>query len=940
MKRLLLAQILFTVLAFVLMVVLSYFFVRRIVYNNLTLYSESVFAAAEAQIEHDLFGSESAVGAYASAARSNITAGADIEIIRQLTYDMTDHFQALKAEVRGFEELVEDLFIYLEAYDEPVVISGFGWTFPDDFDPTERLWYKAASAASGEITMTEPFISLRSGEPVINFSQSIYNDSGKRLGIACLNIHIKEVATNVVDIAHEFDGYGMLISRDLTILAHANPEFVGMHIGDPNLPMTRFVEKLLAGENVVDDTFTNWLGEETIVHIRQLPNGWYLGLLTPRGPFYQSINDMVFILCVLGSILALALVLILIQIDRARDKASEESRQKSAFLANMSHEIRTPLNAVIGLSELILDTKEWNKENEYRVEQILNAGETLLSTVNDILDISKIESGRFELINLNYDIPSVLNDASTQSVLHKADKPINFVLNISENLPVSLYGDELRVKQILNNLLSNAFKYTAHGTVQLTVTCEFSGDSVWLNIIVQDTGLGIKDEDLSVLFDDYAQVDTAANRSVVGTGLGLPITKRLVEQMGGKIAATSKYGEGSTFEVRLLQKFVTDEVIGADVVESLKTFHYSEIKRRGFEAIKRISLPYAKVLIVDDVITNLDVAKGLMKPYHMQIDCVTSGWEAVELMHDESTQYNAIFMDHMMPGMDGIEATKLIREIGTDYARNIPIIALTANAIVGNEEIFLQKGFQAFVSKPIEIAHLDSVIREWVRDKDLEELYKKPGHAQDDVAESYGTSYIAFTTDIPGIDVHKGIERFSGDCDAFLAVLQSFAKNTPPLLDTAAEILSVATPDNNKLSEYETIVHGIKGSSSGISAGKTSEMALELEKAARERNFDYIRANHGALSDNITKLISAINEVVAQAMAVSDKHKRDKPDKELLDKLCTACNNYNMKSVDDIITKLEAYDYESNGELVIWLRDNAEQTNFDEMAQRLQEECK
>jgi len=939
-RRLLFSQIIFTVIAFVLMVVLSYLFVRGIVYDNLTRYSQSVFAAAQMQVEHDVEESASSLGAFALAVRSNILSGADIEIIRHLTYDMSDHLQAKRIEVPGFEDLVEDLFIYLEAYPgDPVIISGFGWVFPDNFDPAERLWYQAAMAANGDVTMTNPFTSLRSGETVITFTQCIFDDEGQLLGIAGLNIHIDEIGQNIVDMAVDYDGYGMLFARDLTIIAHANPEFIGMHVGDPALPVTAFANALLAGEDVVDDTFVNWKGEVTMAHVKQLPNGWYLGLLTPQGPFYRSIDEMMLILIILGSILAAALVLILIQIDRAKDKASEESRQKSAFLANMSHEIRTPLNAVIGLSELILDTAEWNSENEYRVEQIISAGETLLSTVNDILDISKIESGKFELIELDYDIPSILNDASTQSILHRGDKPIEFIMNINEELPTVLHGDELRIKQILNNLLSNAFKYTMSGTVTLTVKSEKDGDSVWLSFIVTDTGLGIKEDDLAVLFDDYAQVDMAANRKIVGTGLGLPITKRLVEQMHGKIKAESKYKDGSVFTVRIMQKHVTDEVIGAEIVDSLKNFHYSETKRRGFEALKRISLPYARVLIVDDVLTNLDVAKGLMKPYRMHVDCVTSGWEAVEAMHDNSIRYNAIFMDHMMPGMDGIEATKLIREIDSEYAKNIPIIALTANAIVGNEEMFLENGFQAFVSKPIEISRLDSVIREWVRDKEQEELYVRSGKSVEieEAAES-STAGVLLIGEIPGVNVDRGLNRFSGDSDAYIDVLRSFAKNTPPLLDSLSEIADSgfhARPSEDRLPEYETIVHGIKGSSGSICAVKTADLALALENAARSGDYGYILINHLPFMNTARRLVSDIDAALVRVNEEKHKPVMDKPDPELLKILKDACSNYEMNVVDDILEKLEAREYETDGDLVVWLRENADQTNFDEIVERL-----
>jgi len=934
-KRLLLIQIAFTAVAFAMMVIISYIFVSNIVYDNLERYSESVFASAQSQIETDLADSQNALGDFALAVGSILSNGADIEMIRHLVYDMSDHLHLRRAEMLGYEDMVEDLFIYLEAFPgDPVVISGFGWVFPEGADPKERLWYKEAMAADGKVAMTDPFRSLRSGEPVITFTQAIYDDANKLLGIAGLNIHINEIGQNIVNTAMEYHGYGMLIARDLTIISHVNPSFVGMHVGDPSLPITAFAESLIAGNDVVDDTFINWLGEETMIHIKRLPNGWYLGLLTPSGPFYKDLDDMMIFLSFLGSVLAVILIITLIQIDKAKDRARSESTQKSAFLANMSHEIRTPLNAVIGLSELVLEADRWDEESKYKLEQINNAGRTLLSTVNDILDISKIESGKFELVPGMYDIPSVLNDASTQSLMHMGEKPIEFVLNISEELPVQLYGDELRIKQILNNLLSNALKYTREGTVELTASCVKDGESVWLTFKVRDTGIGIKHENMAILFDDYAQMDMAANRKIVGTGLGLSISKRLVELMNGEITAESEYGKGSTFTVRLMQKHVTDETIGSKVVESLKSFHYSEDKRKDFGSIKRLSLPYARVLIVDDVITNLDVAQGLMKPYQMQIDCVTSGWEAVEAVYNASVKYNAIFMDHMMPGIDGIEATRLIREIGTDYARNVPIIALTANAIVGNEEIFLNKGFQAFVSKPIEIGRLDTVIREWVRDKELEKLYfrtddKNAGDPDNVTSEILNTG----NNDVYGLNTEKGLKRFSGDSNAYISVLRSFAKNTVSLLETTKE----TAEDMNRIKEYETAVHGIKGSSGAICADLVSDAARRLEEAAKTGDHYYIAANNTSFIETTLRLISNIENFLEKIDSAESKPIKEKPDPEILKKLKEACINYDMNAADEAITELESYEYETDNDLIIWLRQNTEQTNFDEIVDRLGE---
>jgi len=409
------------------------------------------------------------------------------------------------------------------------------------------------------------------------------------------------------------------------------------------------------------------------------------------------------------------------ELKAALKEAQDANRAKSSFLASMSHEMRTPLNAVVGLSELLLNTSRLETDVEEKLDKVHTSGMTLLGIVNDILDLSKIESGRFEMHPAEYDTPSLINDIVSLNIMRISEKPITFKLYVDERLPVLIYGDDLRVKQIFNNLLSNAFKYTNSGTVEWSVTFETDGYNIWLISYVKDSGIGIKKEDIRKLFRDYSQVDAETNRKAEGTGLGLAITKRLIEMMNGIITVESEYGKGSTFKVRLRQKFVSDVPIGRATADNLMGSRFTSLKRLRSANIIRIDLSYANILLVDDVQTNLDVIKGMLKPYKARIDCAMSGYQALEMLRAGKLRYDAIFMDHMMPGMDGIETTRIIREeIESGSAKKIPIIALTANALSGNEKIFLDNGFQAYISKPIDMMRLDSVLRQWVRDKDRE----------------------------------------------------------------------------------------------------------------------------------------------------------------------------------------------------------------------------
>jgi len=631
------------------------------------------------------------------------------------------------------------------------------------------------------------------------------------------------------------------------------------------------------------------------------------------------------------------------ELKAALTVAQEASNAKSDFLANMSHEMRTPLNAIIGLSELTLGSEGLDGESLSNLEKINNAGTTLLSMVNDILDISKIESGKFILVPAEYYMSSLLNDTITQSILHIGEKPIEFRLDIDKNLPIRLYGDDLRIKQILNNLLSNAFKYTREGIVEMGVSSEREDSVVWLTIRVSDSGIGIRSDDLGNLFKDYVQMDIRTNHRIEGTGLGLPITKSIVEMMDGSISVESEYGKGSVFTVRLRQGFVTDDVIGEEEVSSLKSFRYSEQKRRKNSRMIRIRLPYARVLVVDDVVTNLDVARGMMKPYGMRIDCVTSGQEAIDAIRNEKVKYNAVFMDHMMPGMDGIEAVRFIREeIGTEYAKTIPIIALTANAKVGNEEMFLRNGFQAFISKPIEIEHLDAVIREWVRDKKQEKILEQinvDGKMLPDIRGGTDRRIFFDRRSRIGqrtcgkisnwIDMEKGIERLGGDKDSYLQVLRSYAVNTRPLL----ELVRGVNRDN--LSDYAITVHGIKGSSRGICVNFIGDRAEALEKAAKEGNYDFVITNNTAFAEELEKILGCLDDLLRQMTSGTSKPKKDMPDREILSRLSIACDAYDMDGVDAAMTEVESFEYESDNGLAAWLRENVDLLNFTQIKERL-----
>jgi signal transduction histidine kinase/DNA-binding NarL/FixJ family response regulator/HPt (histidine-containing phosphotransfer) domain-containing protein len=599
------------------------------------------------------------------------------------------------------------------------------------------------------------------------------------------------------------------------------------------------------------------------------------------------------------------------------------SETKSNFLATMSHEIRTPMNAIIGIAQIERKRSSLNEHTKEALDRIFKSAHELLGIINDILDLSKVTTGKLEIIPTEYELPSMINDAAQLNMVRIGAKPIAFHLSAAADLPVYLQGDELRIKQVINNILSNAIKYTDQGSVSLTVeilpsTGEQPKDTVMLQIRVADTGQGMKPEQLEKLFDEYSQFNLKANRLVEGSGLGMSITYKLVYLMGGSIAVESEFGKGSTFTVQVPQKTVPhSSVLGDQAAKQLSELTYVA-KAHKEKDLTIEYMPYGRVLVVDDVETNLYVAEGLLEEYGVMQEQASSGYEALEAI-EKGNVYDVIFMDHMMPKMDGIETVRRIRDLGY----TAPIVALTANAIAGNAELFLQNGFDGFISKPIDVGQLHSYMLRFVRDKHLEEAseaedkkYGEGNAAKRQPADLISSDQQLVNGGSPDKQsVNDGLsdqQLVNGGSPGQLSLRlwKAFSRDAKKAQQTLVQALKEQDD-----SLFILTIHGMKSACANIGRQELSSLAKDLEFAGREGRWEWVKEKAPIFLEQLENLLEEeerSKEEQEDNWATEDQSGHDrKRQKKVLRKnsevILEACLAYDEMTANQALKELDKY---------------------------------
>ena len=822
---------------------------------------EEKAASTAADLENYLAVARSILWATADTVDLMIKDGASQDEIRNYIVDQTTN-QKLQ-----FDENFTGLYAYVNGE----YMDGSGWIPPADFDPEVRDWYHQAVDAGGDVIIVSPYVDMQTKEVVITICK-LLDDGGKpgdyhNREVVALDMvvnHVQEV-TEEVDVSGK--GYGMVVGQDGMIVAHHNPSMNGKYVTD------------IFDEDILDDiknTKSGYIkgrisGADCTLFMDNVIDQWYIVVIVPDEQLFEDVYSQLFV-----NILVSLIIFLLISffyylgyrseqinskkveelninrqkqeyeaqvLKQKKEAADEANKAKSRFLADMSHEIRTPINAILGMNEMVLRETNDAEVLEYS-DNIRVSGQNLLQLINSILDFSKIEDGKMEIVPVNYEVTSSITYLINSIDERAHAKGLEFITNIDETLPSRLYGDDTRINQVVNNLLTNAVKYTPEGTVTMTIEAKQKvADKILIYFEVKDTGMGIRKEDMDKLFESFERLDVTRNRNIEGTGLGMSIVTKLLALMDSKLSVESEYGRGSVFSFEIWQKIEDEKPIGKF------TMTHSE---PGADVSRGVLYaPDAKVLIVDDTRMNVLVATKLLQRTKVITDTASSGPEAIGLC--EKTKYDVILLDQRMPKMDGVETLKIIKAAPDKLNYDTPVICLTADAIRGARERLIADGFTDYLSKPVDGKTLEEMLKKYLPEELIETVPAQAHSNASEIPEEDKDKLLISALDNAGVNTDEGISIALDDMKFYRQLLASYAGDFDERTKKLKEYYK-----NNDWKNYSIYIHSLKSSSKTIGATKLYDIAARLEKAAKNNDETTILAEHDRVISMYQKIVSAI----------------------------------------------------------------------------------
>ena len=866
--------------------------VGLVVYSSRAIYDVTVANVHEVG-EDRISGVAAELDNYLEMSKSVLWVTADtVDHMTRSGASADDVLRYITEESSNQEQHFDENYTGIYGYVMGQYLDGVGWEPPDGFDPTERDWYVAAVEAGGESAIVPPYVDAQTGAVIISISRMLSNGTD----VLSLDVTMNHIQDMIGELQIKGKGYGFIVDDDGMIIAHEDEAQKGRLLTETEDGRALMSEIAKVGNGSFE---TDEGGSASTVFVRQVMGQWYAVIVVGNDELLAEVWQQLAV-NILTCLVVFALIVFIYLIGQRNERnysrrieemrteeqrrafearalklekeaAEQANRAKSDFLADMSHEIRTPINAVLGMNEMILRESSGARELAGPGEGALRdafgniigyagnverAGKNLLSIINDILDFSKIEAGKIDIEEGEYSLSSLLNDVCNMASLKAREKGLGYSIDVDESVPERLFGDEGRIRQIITNILNNAVKYTQRGGIRLRVGCKGDGAPeagriVTLCIAVEDTGIGIRPEDIGKVFAKFQRVDLEANSTVEGTGLGLAITQSLLAMMGGSISVESEYGAGSTFAFELPQRAVSDEPVGSIQARFEGYAKAAKSYRESFSA------PDARILIVDDTPMNITVAAGLLKSTEVAIDTATSGEEALALT--QANAYDLILLDQRMPHMDGTETLGLIRSQEGGSNCKTPVVCLTADALVGARERYLAEGFTDYLTKPVDGKSLERMMMVHLPGEKVtvvrEEAQTGTGSGSaPDGRDGYAPLRAA------GVAPEVGLQYCQGDESLYRELLGDYARGADEKAWAIARHFGVRDWES-----YSIQVHSLKSSSKTIGATALSEAAAKQEAAADEGRERDIVAGHGAMMEGYARVAAAVAATVRAA---------------------------------------------------------------------------